>query len=211
MDTIEKSGEKTKHQKKLNYRQELFVSNYIKCGNARLACEQSGYTNKDLSGTAYQLLRNPRIIKEIEAKKASLHKELVLKDRSTFLSEVESLKATCLEKGRVGELIKLLTLEASVLGIDKRDVSVQTTNIFNTMDTAKAFLNGFKDTNAEEAVVGAEEQNKSILDPLERKQSIDETANPTTQMDATHIDGTNSTLSGEVIDIPFETGGGGKG
>ena len=136
---IPEGGKETKSQKKLNHRQALFVANYIKSGNGRLACEQSGYTNKDLSGTAYQLLRNPRIIKEIEAKKANLHTEL-LKDRSTFLAEVTSLKQLCLDSKRIGDLVKLLNLEAEVLNLKKPD-NQQQINIFSAMDSAKAFLN----------------------------------------------------------------------
>ena len=207
MDMIEKAGKETKTQK-LTPKQERFIIEYIKCNEGKKAAVLSGYKESNAYSTASTLLKNPIISQEIARQKALLHKGL-LKDRSTFLVEVENLKALCMEKGRVGELIKLLTLEASVLGIDKRDVSVQTTNIFNTMDTAKAFLNGFKDTNAEKAHEGSTQA--EIVEPS----PITTQATDTTQMGGEDKDtlctDTISTLSGEVIDIPFETGGGGKG
>lgn len=200
------AGKETKYQK-LTPKQERFIIEYIKCNEGKKACILSGYKESNAYNTASNLLKNPIVVKEIQRQKALLHKGL-LKDRSVFLTEVEELKAMCKEKGRVGELIKLLTLEASVLGIDKRDVAVNTTNIFNAVDSAKSFLNGFKAPIDVEGGEVRQDDRTAILDPLERKQSTQESANDTTQTCATHAGDVISTLSGEVIKLNSDLWGG---
>ena len=155
----QKSGEENKSQKKLNPKQERFVLEYIKCNEGRKACELAGYKTSNASNTASSLLRNPLVLTEIQRQKALLKHEL-LKDRQTFLCEVTELKALCLEQKRIGDLVKLLNLEAEVLNLKKPDQQTGNVNIFQHIQGAKDFLStlpehkdAFKGTNVTDAVV----------------------------------------------------------
>jgi phage terminase small subunit len=134
-----KSGEENKSQKPLNTRQERFVMEYIKSGNASLSAELAGYSKASSNDKGCLLLKDPRISRQIQAYKDNSKKEM-LKDRQTFLAEVSNLKQLCLDSKRIGDLVKLLNLEAEVLNLKKPD-NQQQINIFSAMDSAKAFLN----------------------------------------------------------------------
>jgi phage terminase small subunit len=203
MDTMpQKSGEENKP--KLRPRHALFVKHYIDTHNQSEAVRLSGFKCKDPSKTATYLMKRPDIIGEIRVQEELLHKSLS-KDKPTFLRELQDLKRRAREKNKIDSEIKIAMLEAQILGLTKEEPQA-VTNIFQNLANAKEFISSipehrdaFKDTIAVEAVVGAE--NKSILDPLERKQSALETANDTTQMSATHQGEVTSTLSGEVITL----------
>lgn len=141
-------GGKEKNNKPLNDRQVQFCLEYIaNSGNGRQAAIKAGYKEATANDQARLLLKDSRVSSYIKSKQAKLH-TAILKDRNTFLTEVEELKTLCRESKRIGELIKLMSLEASVLGIDKKEVASTTNNIFASVDAAKSFLLGNSDTNA---------------------------------------------------------------
>lgn len=125
--------------KPLNGRQERFCIEYVKCPNATQAAILAGYSKDTAKEQGYKLLKDIRISSLITTKKNELHKVL-LKDRSTFLSEVGELKALCRDKGRINELIKLMQLEADVLSLTKPDQSSQQINVFGSLERLEKVL-----------------------------------------------------------------------
>lgn len=124
--------------KPLNGRQERFCIEYVRSNNATQSAINAGYKPEHAREKGYCLLKDPRISSYISIEKAKLKKEL-LKDRSTFLSEVSDLKQLLKEKGRFGEVVRLLDLEASILGLNKEQ-QAQQINVFGSLSKIEQLL-----------------------------------------------------------------------
>lgn len=125
--------------KPLNGRQERFCIEYVKTnGQGKLSAVNSGYAPDSADERACLLLKDSRIQKEIARLKANLKQELC-KDKNTFLSELSQMKQLCLEKGRYGEVCRLLDLEASILGLNKEQ-QAQQINVFGSLSKIEQLL-----------------------------------------------------------------------
>jgi hypothetical protein len=128
------------------------------------------------------------------------------------------MKAELKESKRYSDLLKLYNLEAEVLQL-KKESTQPGVNIFqNITEDARKFLStlpehrdAFKGTNVEEGIITSPYTQSGQEEGKERKQSIDYSANTTTQTSATHMGETISTLSGEVLTINPDSGVGGEG
>lgn len=162
----EKSGEETKP---LKPRYALFAKHYVKSHNGSEACRLSGFKNKQPHCTANKLLNRPEIRNEI----ARLEKEQLDKIQITkpeFLLKVaEEYDRVKQESSRV----RLLQLYGDILGYTKKEEATTTTNIFQSIEGAKTFLNGFKDTNADKTRKHTTEA--TIVQPEQSLRNIEDT------------------------------------
>lgn len=58
---------------KLNHRQQVFISEYLKCFNGSEAARRAGYAAKNTRNVAYELMNQPKVKAEIEARLREVH------------------------------------------------------------------------------------------------------------------------------------------
>lgn len=67
--------------KKLTRKQQVFIDEYLKCFNGAEAARRAGYSEKNARDTAYDLLKNPDITRQIDERRYEIH-----------IGEIEALK-----------------------------------------------------------------------------------------------------------------------
>jgi hypothetical protein len=189
---------------KPNSRVSKFIDAYIENGHVgSQAVLRAGYkqTNKNPSNTACYLLKRPEVQYEIATREAELLKSIkITKEEYTLLIHRE-LKSAKQETTRA----RLLQLLGDTLGHTKQEgTNTGNVTIFQTLDSASAFLTSYKQTGgAEEAKPHVDMPNAEIVESSPIVAQVN---------DIPHIDVDVSTsLSGEVIKLEPENRGTGEG
>ena len=81
--------------KRLTRKQQVFIDEYLKCFNGAEAARRAGYSHKTARGTASDLLSEPHISEQIQARTAEIH-----------MSADEALKRLAdMARGDIGQFI----------------------------------------------------------------------------------------------------------
>lgn len=117
-----------------NSKTKMFVEYYLnECHcNGTKSAEKAGYKNP--INASRRLLQNPTIKNYIIDRQADQARRVQL-SKPQFLSKLQRLEAELTKAGRLGDRVKLLSLEADVLGLCKED-NKQQINIFGSLDKA---------------------------------------------------------------------------
>lgn len=90
-------------EKKLTPRQELFVSEYLKSGNAADAARKAGYKERYAKTSARQLLQNTTVSRALEARRARRNATLELEEDFELKKAVELLNM-CMKPEQVVDM-----------------------------------------------------------------------------------------------------------
>lgn len=119
--------------KKLTRRQQVFVSEYIKCWNASEAARKAGYSERSAYSRGYELVRNREVKAAIEARLDEVH-----------MSAEEALKLTAdIARGDVGEFMAIGPMGFS-LDLEAAQKAGKT-NLLKKV-TQKTVIDGKRDT-----------------------------------------------------------------
>lgn len=83
--------------KKLTIKQEKFIFEYLKDGNAKRSAIEAGYSIKSARVQGLLLLKNPLVKKEIDKKRSEIAENLAL-DVQYVLDGLNSIYVRCMEK-----------------------------------------------------------------------------------------------------------------
>jgi len=104
----------------MNYKNELFVSEYIQSGNATESAIKAGYSNKTAYSIGQRLLKNVEIMEQIEKYKNEVSKVAII----TVAEIIKEL--VTITKGNPNEYVKLKAFDMMLkhLGGYKNDLNV---------------------------------------------------------------------------------------
>ena len=177
----------------------LFIQHYMDKKNVADAV-RAVYKCKDPSKTGNLIMKRPEVIQEITRREEEFQRSLT-RDKPTFLRELVELRQRAREKGRIDSEIKLMSLEASILGLTQPEQQQQI-NVFSSLDRAERFLNGFKDTNSDKT--GQDIAKAEIVEGTGQGAQVKDIDTAPTQTSALPVDDVYTSDSAQTIslDIP---------
>jgi Terminase small subunit len=105
----------------LNYKQNKFIPEYLRCGDYGIAAKKAGYNGKNLDYVGFKVYNHPLVYNEIQKRLAARADRMELK--SDYV--IDKLKVLAEEAGKDGDKIRSLELLGRTMGLfrDRQEIS----------------------------------------------------------------------------------------